>query len=76
MAKSRLTRTFAGIIRAYRLQRRMTQEALAEAAGVHHTYVGLIERGQRIPTIDVAERLATALGKKLSAIIEEAERGK
>ena len=76
MAKSRLTRTFAGIIRAYRIQRGMTQEALAEAAGIHHTYVGLLERGQRIPTIDVAERLATALGKKLSAIIEEAERGK
>jgi transcriptional regulator with XRE-family HTH domain len=59
MAKSRLTRTFAGIIRAYRIQRGMTQEALAEAAGIHHTYVGLLERGQRIPTIDVAERLAT-----------------
>jgi transcriptional regulator with XRE-family HTH domain len=76
MAKSRLTRAFAGIIRAHRLQRGMTQEALAEAAGIHHTYVGLLERGQRSPTIDVAERLAAALGKKLSAMIEEAERGR
>jgi transcriptional regulator with XRE-family HTH domain len=54
----------------------MTQEALAEAAGIHHTYVGLLERGRRSLTIDVAERLAAALGKKLSDMIEEAERGR
>lgn len=76
MAKSRLTRAFAGIIRAHRLQRGLTQEALAEAAGIHHTYVGLLERGRRSPTVDVAERLAAALGKKLSTMIEEAERGR
>jgi transcriptional regulator with XRE-family HTH domain len=29
---------------------------VAEAAGIHHTYVGLLERGQRNPTIDVAEK--------------------
>ncbi len=52
----------------------LSQEALAEAAGVHHTYVGLVERGKRNPTIEVAERLARALGKKLSALIAQAER--
>ena len=45
-----------------------------EAAGIHHTYVGLLERGERKPTIDVADRVARALGKKLSALIAEAER--
>lgn len=43
-------------------------------AGIHHTYVGLIERGKRKPTIEVAERIARALGKKLSTLIGEAER--
>lgn len=52
----------------------MSQEALAEAAGIHHTYVGLLERGKRKPTIDVADRLARALGIRLSTLIEEAER--
>ena len=45
-----------------------------EAAGIHHTYVGLLERGERKPTIDVADRVARALGKKLSVLIAEAER--
>ena len=36
--------------------------------------VGLLERGERKPTIDVAERVARALGRKLSTLIAEAER--
>ena len=76
MAKSRLTAAFADIIRKYRLERNLTQEALAEAARIHHTYVGLLERRKRIPTIEVAQRLAMALGTKLSSLIDEAERQK
>jgi hypothetical protein len=33
-----------------------------------------VERSERKPTIDVAERVARALGKKLSALIAEAKR--
>ena len=51
------------VIRRHRIRRGLSQEALAEAAGIHHTYVGLVERGKRKPTIEVAERLATALDK-------------
>jgi hypothetical protein len=38
-------------------------------AGIHHTYIGLLERGERKPTIEVADRVARAHGKKLSALI-------
>ncbi len=62
------------VIRRHRIRRGLSQEALAEAAGIHHTYVGLVERGKRKPTIEVAERLATALNEKLSALVAEAER--
>ncbi|MGH7812924.1 MAG: helix-turn-helix domain-containing protein [Candidatus Binataceae bacterium] len=51
-----------------------SQEALAEAARIHPTYVSLLERGKRKPTVEVANRIAQALGVKLSALIEEAER--
>jgi transcriptional regulator with XRE-family HTH domain len=71
---SRLSRAFAEIVREQRGRKGLSQEALAEAADIHHTYVGLLERGKRIPTIQVAERIANALGRKLSSLIEEAER--
>jgi transcriptional regulator with XRE-family HTH domain len=71
---SGLTLAFAAVIRRHRERKGLSQEALAEAAGVHHTYVGLVERAKRKPTLDVAERLARALGKKLSTLVVEAER--
>jgi transcriptional regulator with XRE-family HTH domain len=71
---SRLASAFAEVIRRRREQKGLSQEALAEGAGVHHTYVGLVERGKRKPTLDVAARLASALGRKLSTLIAEAER--
>jgi len=72
--KSRLSTAFAKVIRRNRLAKGLSQEALAEAAGIHHTYVGLLERGKRNATIEIAARLARALGKKLSILIEESER--
>jgi transcriptional regulator with XRE-family HTH domain len=71
---SRLSPAFAKLIRKYRLQKGLSQEVLAEAASIHHTYIGLLERGLRKPTLEVGDRLAKALGKTLSALIEEAER--
>ena len=34
-------------LRAYRQQSRLSQEALAELAGVHPTYIGQLERGEK-----------------------------
>jgi len=72
--KSRLPNAFVIVLRRHRLANGLSQEALAEAARIHHTYIGLLERGKRVPTIEVADRLATALGKPLSTLIEESER--
>jgi ribosome-binding protein aMBF1 (putative translation factor) len=71
--KARLSYAFAQVIRRHRLAKGLSQEALAEATGIHHTYVGLIERGERNATIDVAARMAR-VGKKLSVLIVESER--
>jgi transcriptional regulator with XRE-family HTH domain len=65
---------FGPLVKKQRLAKKLTQEALAEMADVHPTYIGLLERGQRTPGIDVAERIARAIGLKLSQIIAKAER--
>lgn len=49
-------------IRRLRTMRGWTQEVLAEAAGVHRTYVGSVERGERNMGLDNLERFAEALG--------------
>lgn len=69
----RLSAAFARVVKAHRTRKGLSQETLAEAAEIHPTYVGLLERGKRKPTIDVAQRLANALGLKLSTLIIEAE---
>jgi transcriptional regulator with XRE-family HTH domain len=74
MARSRFGRALAAVFRRHRLKRELSQEALAEAAGVHRNYIGLVERGELAPTVEVAKRIAGALGNSLAMLIAEAER--
>ncbi len=67
-----ISKRFGIVVRKHRLQADMTQEALAERAGIHATYVGMVERGDRNPTLDVAARIAKALKLDLAALIGEA----
>ena len=74
MAGKTLSTAFGKVLQRRRRAAGISQEALAHAAGVHRTYVGLVERGLRNPSIDVGHSLATALGTTLSNLIREAER--
>lgn len=60
--ESPLVAVFAANVRKKRLAMKLSQEALAEAAGVHRTYVGMLERGEKNVTIYNIERIAAALG--------------
>jgi transcriptional regulator with XRE-family HTH domain len=52
----------------------LSQEALAAEAGLHRNYIGLLERGQRIPSILVVEQIAKALATTMTDLIAEVER--
>jgi transcriptional regulator with XRE-family HTH domain len=65
---------FAQNLRRAREQRDLSQEALADAAGLHRTYVGSVERGERNISIDNIERLAIAVGHSPAELLEDVER--
>ena len=48
----------------------LSQEMLASKAGVHRTYVGMIERGEKNVTLNSAEKFARALGVKVRDLID------
>ena len=57
-----LREVFAANLRSTRESRKISQEALADLAGLHRTYIGSVERGERNISIDNIERLSAALG--------------
>ena len=57
-----LQRRLGRNLRAYREARGWSQEGFAEELGVHRTYLGALERGERNLTLRSLERLAEALG--------------
>lgn len=61
------------ILRRLRISQGLTQSALAQASGIRQNYVHYIERGLRVPALDVLENVCRALGTPTSAVIAEAE---
>lgn len=63
---------FFGIsIKKLREQKKITQEALAEIADIHTSYIGQIERGLRYPSLKVLFRIADALNVKPADLLRD-----
>ncbi len=58
-------------LKKFRLERGLSQEALAFECGLHRTYISGVERGVRNPTVLVLEQIAMALKVPSSRLLEE-----
>ena len=65
---------FGRTVRRLRQSRGLSQEKLAELAGIHRTYIGDVERGQRNIALVNMTRIAKALGISLSRLISGMEK--
>ncbi|MEJ7790640.1 MAG: helix-turn-helix transcriptional regulator [Gaiellaceae bacterium] len=66
--------TFGAVLREKRQAAGISQEQLADRAGLHRTYVSLIERGKRTASIEVVRRVASALGVTMADLISATEK--
>ena len=62
------------VLAALRHKAGLSQEELADRAGVHRTYVSLLERGLKSPTTRTLFAIADALGSRPSLILGRVER--
>jgi transcriptional regulator with XRE-family HTH domain len=60
-------------IRTERFLRGFSQEQLAETAGLHRTFIGVVERGEKNITVSNCSKIANALDIRLSELIRMAE---
>ena len=66
-----IERRFGRRIRELRERAGWSQERFAEACGLHRTYIGGIERGERNVSLVNIERIAMALGMSIAALFAD-----
>ena len=67
----KIFKKFGKILRQKRREKNLTQEELADLAGIHRTYVAGIEGGYRNPSLKNIIKLGNALGIKIKKLFEE-----
>lgn len=68
-----LQRRLGRHLRNYRLERGLSQEALADVLGYHRTYIGGLERGERNLTLKAVERIAALIGLDPLLLLDPAD---
>ena len=60
---------FGQKVREERLKRKLSQEKFADIAGVHRTYIGMIERAEKNITLQNIEKIANALKVNIKELL-------
>jgi transcriptional regulator with XRE-family HTH domain len=71
---SQLTAALAANIRAFRESNDLSQEAFADRCGLHRTYIGSVERGERNVTLSTLEVFASVLGVSVPQLLGKSPR--
>ncbi len=64
-----LSATLAANLRAFREANNLSQEELADMCGLHRTYVGSVERGERNVTLSTLEVFASVIGVSVPQLL-------
>ena len=73
MASVSLKKRFGQVVRRRREGAGLSQETLALEAGLHPTYISLLERGLRNPSLVTVQVLAQALETTMTSLVRELE---
>jgi len=71
MKKKDILITFGQNVQKYRKKKNFSQETLAFEAGLHRTYIGMIERAEKNITLRNIEKIAKALDINMAKLLEE-----
>ncbi len=73
MAEKTLAERFGELVRRLRQEKGYSQEEFAFRVGLHRTYMGDIERGEKNVTLVTADKLAKGLGLTLAGLLLKME---
>jgi transcriptional regulator with XRE-family HTH domain len=71
MMASSINVRFGTSLRKLRLSKGISQEQLADLAGLHRTYISSVERGERNVTLQTIEKMAKALCVSMSKLMPD-----
>jgi len=74
IAENKILEKFGKMARAQRLKRGLSQEGLAEKAGVHRIYIGMLERAEKNITLTNIEKIAKVLGVDIETLLKGCDR--
>jgi transcriptional regulator with XRE-family HTH domain len=70
MNSENILELFGSNVQKHRKERQISQEKLAKLAGVHRTYIGMIERAEKNITLRNMEKIAKALNVEIKDLLE------
>jgi len=71
ISDSDILNKFGDKVRDYRKQKNLSQEELADKAGLHRTYIGMIERAEKNITLLNIEKIANSLELSIKQLFDE-----